>query len=143
MQKRALAVEKTLSESGYRVTRPRQAVIEVVTRARRSLSPEEVLSRARKIDPDVGLATVYRTLDMLQSLGQLRRVRIGKKGYALNCTESKLHFHLVCEKCRAVTELATDRSTHALANRLQATGFKSQANAIEIVGLCAKCSPNN
>lgn len=143
MPKRAMLVERALSESGYRITRPRQAVIEVVTRARRSLSPEEVLARARRIDPEVGLATVYRTLDMLQSLGQLRRVRIGKKGYALTCTEPKLHFHLVCEKCRTVTELESDRSTRVLASRLQATGFKSQTNAIEIVGLCSKCNPSD
>lgn len=142
MQKRALIVEKSLSESGFRITRPRQAVIEVVSRARRTLSPEEVLERARKIRPDVGLATVYRTLDVLQEQGHLRRVRIGKKGYALNCTATALHLHLVCEKCHTVTELEADRSTHALVSRLQAAGFQAQANAIEILGLCEKCKPS-
>lgn len=139
MQKRAVAVEKALSESGFRITRPRQAVIEVVSRARRSLSPEEVLERARKINPQVGLATVYRTLDMLQAQGHVSRVRIGNKGYTLNCTATALHFHLVCERCRSVTELEADRAARGLARRLQANGFHAQTNAIEIVGLCAKC----
>jgi Fe2+ or Zn2+ uptake regulation protein len=141
MSKRTLVVESALRESGYRVTQPRLAVIEVISRARRSLSPEEVLARARRIDPEVGLATVYRTLDMLQQLGQLRRVRIGAKGYAMTCSESDLHFHLICERCRAVTELGAGRQARALATQLKAAGFARSSNAIEIVGLCAKCQP--
>lgn len=139
MPKRASVVEKALSESGYRITRPRQAVIEVITRSRRSLSPEDVLSRARKIDPEVGLATVYRTLDMLQSLGQLQRVRIGSKGYTVACAEPHPHFHLVCEKCRGVTEMDADQHLKLLAKRLKAIGFTRTSNAIEIVGVCARC----
>lgn len=141
MLKRAATIERALSESGYRITKPRQAVIEVITRSRRSLSPEDVLARARKIDPEVGLATVYRTLDMLQSLGQLQRVRIGSKGYAVACAEPELHVHLVCEKCRGVTEMDADLHLKLLAKRLKAAGFTRTSNAIEIVGVCAKCRP--
>jgi Fur family ferric uptake transcriptional regulator len=136
-----LEVERALNESGYRITRPRLAVIEVITRSRRPLSPEEVFERARKIDAEVGLATVYRTLDMLQSLGQLQRVRIGAKGYTVTCSEPELHFHLVCEKCRGVTELDADRQMRALAKQLSAAGFTRTSNAIEIVGVCVKCRP--
>ncbi len=139
MLKRSRDIQKALSESGYRITQPRQAVIEVIMRARRSLSPEEILVRARKIDPNVGLATVYRTLDMLHAEGHLERVRIGNKGYTLTCAEKGLHFHLVCERCRMVTELRMDRFSRALATQLRAAGFESHKNAIEIVGLCARC----
>jgi Fur family ferric uptake transcriptional regulator len=141
MLKRTLAIQKALSESGYRITQPRRAVIEVVLRARRSLSPDEVLARARKIDPGVGLATVYRTLDVLRQQGHLGRVRIGNKGYALVCAKKGLHFHLVCERCRAVIELQPDQFSKALVAQLRDIGFASRQNAIEIIGLCAKCNP--
>jgi Fur family ferric uptake transcriptional regulator len=131
-----LEIQKSLSTAGYRLTRPRQAVIEVIARARRSLSPAEVLSRARKRDPRIGLATVYRTLEMLQREGFLNRVGIGNQGYVLMCIEQGLHFHLVCERCRAVTELRASRS---LVHRLRRSGFISHRNAIEIVGICARC----
>lgn len=139
MLKRARDVQKALSESGYRITQPRRAVIEVVMRARRSLSPEEILQRARKIDPSVGLATVYRTLDVLHAEGHLERVRIGNKGYTLTCTEKALHFHLICERCRTVTELPSEPFADALSAQLYAAGFRLRKNAIEIVGMCAKC----
>ena len=141
MLKRTLAIQKALSESGYRITQPRRAVIEVVLRARRSLSPEEVLARARKFDPSVGLATVYRTLDVLRRQGHLQHVRIGNKGYALVCAEKELHFHLVCERCHAVIELPPDRFGKALMAQLHDVGFALRQNAIEIIGLCARCNP--
>ncbi|MCS7055102.1 MAG: transcriptional repressor [Thermoflexales bacterium] len=139
MSKRARDIQKALSASGYRITQPRRAVIEVVARARRSLSPEEILARARKIDPGVGLATVYRTLDVLQAEGHLERVRIGNRGYSLACSEKALHFHLICERCRTVTEIQSDQFSGALIAQLQAVGFESRKSAIEIIGLCAKC----
>lgn len=139
MSKRTRDVQKALSESGYRITQPRRAVIEVIMRARHSLSPEEILERARKIDASVGLATVYRTIDMLHAEGHLERVRIGNKGYTLTCVEKELHFHLVCERCRTVTELKCKQCSRALSEQLRAAGFRSRKNAIEIVGLCAKC----
>ena len=128
-----------LSEAGYRVTQPRRAVIEALCRARRSLDPEAIFERARKIHPEVGLATVYRTLDMLQALGHCSRVQIGGKGYALTCGETKLHVHLVCSKCMGITELEADDAMAGIQRQLESAGFKSQGHAIELVGLCEKC----
>ena len=128
-----------LSEAGYRVTQPRRAVIEALCRARRSLDPEALCTRARNLHSAVGLATVYRTLDMLQALGHCSRVQIGGKGYALTCGQSKLHVHLVCSHCMGITELEADDAMATLKRKLASSGFKSQANAIELIGLCAKC----
>ena len=130
---------QSLSAAGYRVTQPRRAVIEALSRARRSLDPEELCERARKTHADVGLATVYRTLDMLQELGLCSRVQIGGKAYALTCGESRLHYHLVCRKCHGIVEMEADDALDSLQRRLDSVGFKSQANAIELVGVCDKC----
>ena len=128
-----------LSSAGYRVTQPRRAVIEVLARAKRSLSPEEIFDRACKAHTDVGLATVYRTLDMLQAMGLLSRVQIGSKGYALTCAEHKLHFHLVCRKCHGVTELEADAPLAQLQQEFDNSGFQSQGGAIEMLGICQRC----
>ena len=128
-----------LSGAGYRVTQPRRAVVEVLARAKRSLSPEEICERARKVHAEVGLATVYRTLDMLQALGLLSRVQIGSKGYALTCADHRLHFHLVCRKCHSVTELGAEGPMAQLQHELDESGFQSQGGAIEMLGLCQRC----
>src|SRR4051812_16385693 len=113
-----------LGAAGYRVTQPRLAVIEVVARARRSLTPHEVLARATRLHPGVGLATVYRTLDMLQAIGYVQRVRIDGKGYAVACDVPDLHYHLVCQKCHAVTELESGRYADELKRTVRQAGFR-------------------
>jgi Fe2+ or Zn2+ uptake regulation protein len=121
------------------MTQPRLAVIEVIVRARRSLTPHEVLARASKLYAGVGLATVYRTLDMLQHIGYVQRVRINGKGYAVACDVPDLHCHLVCQKCHGVIELASARFADGLKKDLQQTGFRIQGGAIEVIGLCPAC----
>jgi Fur family ferric uptake transcriptional regulator len=128
-----------LSEAGYRVTQPRLAVIEVIARARRSLTPHEILARAARLHAGVGLATVYRTLDMLQRIGYVQRVRINGKGYAMACDVPDLHYHLVCQKCHGVIELTSGRFEDDLKQRLRQTGFRMQSGAIEVIGLCPEC----
>lgn len=130
---------ESLGKAGYRVTQPRLAVIDVMARARRSLTPHEVLSRASKLYPGVGLATVYRTLDMLQDIGCVQRIRIGGKGYAVACDVPDLHYHLVCQKCHAVTELASGHFSDDLRRRVLQAGFRLQSGAVEVIGLCPHC----
>jgi Fur family ferric uptake transcriptional regulator len=128
-----------LAAAGYRLTKPRLAVIEAVSRARRMLSTDEILARARRIHPRVGLATVYRCIDMLDRIGYFQRVQISGKGYVTACHDEKLHYHLVCRECRAVTEVEVAQSTDALQRLMIETGFRAQAGAIEVIGLCQAC----
>ena len=128
-----------LRAAGYRLTLPRIAVIEAVTRARRMLSTDEILTRARRIHPRVGLATVYRCIDMLDRIGYFQRAQIGGKTYVTACSDDKLHYHLVCRKCRAVSEVVVDQAADALRQWMAEAGFQAQAGAIEVIGVCRAC----
>lgn len=128
-----------LAAAGYRLTRPRLAVIEAVLRAKRMLSTEEILARARRIHPSVGLATVYRCVEMLDRIGYFQRVQISGKCYVTACHDEKLHYHLVCRKCRAVTEVEGAQSSDTLQRLMMEAGFRPQAGAIEVIGLCQAC----
>jgi Fur family ferric uptake transcriptional regulator len=127
-----------LSAAGYRVTQARVAVIEVVCRAEAMLDGAEILRRAQVRQRHVGLATVYRTLDMLEAIGAIRRVQIDGRAHVVACTDHSLHFHLICESCHGVTELhaAAERSLLTLAH---AQGFEPSAQPVEIIGRCAEC----
>jgi len=128
-----------LRAAGYRLTLPRIAVIQAVTRARRMLSTDEILVRARRIHPRVGLATVYRCIDMLDRIGYFQRAQIGGKTYVTACSDEKLHYHLVCSKCRAVSEVVVEQAADALRQWMAEAGFQAQAGAIEVIGLCQTC----
>jgi Fur family ferric uptake transcriptional regulator len=129
---------KRLSAAGHRVTQARVAVIEVVCGADAMLDSAEILRRAQLRQRHVGLATVYRTLDMLEEIGAIRRVQIDGRAHVVACADHSLHFHLICEKCHVVTELhaAAERSLLALAH---AQGFAPSLQPVEIIGRCADC----
>ena len=73
-----------LSEQGYKLTRQRKAVVEVVAHTRTRLSAADVFAKAQRACPDLGLTTVYRTLEILEQLGVIRRLHLddGCEGFA-------------------------------------------------------------
>jgi Fe2+ or Zn2+ uptake regulation protein len=126
-----------LGQAGHRITQPRKAVIEALCRARRSLDANELLERAKKIHAGVGLATVYRTLDMLEAIGVVRKVQLDGSYHVVACEDHSLHYHLICEKCHSVTELAVDPP--ALEKIAHQRGFTVKPAPIEVMGLCDDC----
>jgi Fe2+ or Zn2+ uptake regulation protein len=139
MQANPEGLVQLLGEAGHRITQPRRAVIEAMCRARRSLDAHELLARSRKIHIGVGLATVYRTLDMLVAAGVVRKVQLDGKYHIVACEDHSLHYHLICEKCHSVTELAVDDNARGLDKLAQATGFKVKPSPIDVMGLCDAC----
>ena len=69
---------------GYKVTGQRLAVVQVMQGADEHLTASQVFERGRRIHPGLGLTTVYRTLDLLNVLGFVRRVHLdeGCQAYA-------------------------------------------------------------
>jgi Fe2+ or Zn2+ uptake regulation protein len=127
-----------LTATEHRITMPRRAVIEAICAAESSLDSSELLKRARKLHKQVGLATVYRTIDMLESIGSVRRVMIDGRAHVVACDDHSLHFHLVCEKCHSVTELHGPQQD-SLRKLAQSQGFEPVDQPVEITGLCSDC----
>ena len=130
-----------LSERGYKLTRQRKAVVEVMTHAHTRLSAAEVFTKAQRACPDLGLTTVYRTLEILEELGAIRRVHLddGCEGFAPASAEHG--HHLICSRCQETIEFE-DCNLSALLRRVsEQTGFTIQQHWLELMGLCPKCQP--
>ena len=128
-----------LSRQGYKLTRQRKAVVEVVAHTRTRLSAAEVYARAQHGCPDLGLTTVYRTLEILEQLGVIRRVHLddGCEGFAVAAAEHG--HHLICSCCQETIEFE-DCNMNALLQRVaEQTGFTIQQHWLELVGLCPEC----
>ncbi len=132
-------VLSSLRQCGARLTAPRRAVARVLGEARGWLSAEAIARRARRFCPSVGLVTVYRTLELLEGLGAVRRVHgpTGCHGYALASIDDG--HYIVCRDCRQVVEFEgcdVDGLVRRVARR---TGFQVEAHMLELVGLCPTC----
>jgi Fur family transcriptional regulator, ferric uptake regulator len=114
---------------GYKATPQRLAVLRALAEHQHQ-KLEEVRGRC----PEVGLVTVYRTLDLLSELGAVRRLELGD-GPRYELAEDH-HHHLVCEACGDVSEF---EECPLELGRLGDFGFEVSSHSVEIYGRCAGC----
>ena len=130
---------QTLHRHGLKLTRSRMAVLEVLATTTEHLKVADVHRRARMLDPQVGLASVYRTMDLLERLHLVKHVHVEHRHrHYARITEHHGH-HLVCNGCGLVVEFndcQLERLTRTLARR---TKFRIEGHCVEFFGQCRKC----
>jgi Fe2+ or Zn2+ uptake regulation protein len=130
----------TLRAKGYRVTRPRQAIVEHLRRVGGPQSAGEIKAglRARRVRVD--LVTIYRTMGVLKRLGLVTpmSLREGETSYEL-VEHGRHHHHVVCRQCGDMSHLETCPLERVRASVERSTGFRIDEHALEFFGLCARC----
>lgn len=106
------SLKDVLKGRGYRLTKQRRATVEVIMANHgKHMSAEEIYLEVKKACPEIGLATVYRTMLLFEDAGMLNRHNFddGRNRYELNNPEEDHHHHhLVCVKCGSVAEVEED-----------------------------------
>ena len=133
-------VEK-LSSHNFKLTRQREDILNVLLdNPHYHFSAEELHEKVKKINPDIGLATIYRTLELFCELDILDRLDFDSsyKSYELNL-EDKHHHHLVCVSCGKITEF-NDRVLEEFERNLEKNhNFKIVEHRIKFFGYCNQC----
>ncbi len=134
-------VSDVLREHGYRLTRPRQVVWEVLRDAGGHLTAEEVAERVEEVSAGVNLASVYRSLALLVELDLVRESRLGEGGAARwELAHPDEHFHLVCERCGEVRHHAGDLVEQVRAHLDAEHGFVARSVDLVVSGRCEACA---
>ena len=133
------SAEASLAAAGHRLTRQRKAVLDALLHARSGVTAAEVYRTARDTCPDLGLATVYRTLEMLAEVGAVRRVHGDDR-----CEEYVLtaggHGHtVVCSACGRVGEFTACDMGPVVAAAAVETGFAIDGHFLQLSGVCGDC----
>ena len=128
-----------MAEQPLRLTRQRQAVADVLESFDEFRSAKEIHAVLRERGNTIGLATVYRTLQLLAEHDEVDVIRSteGEAGYR-RCSDTH-HHHLVCRSCGATVEVegpAVERWTRAIADE---HGYDEVSHTLEIFGLCPRC----
>ena len=135
-------LQKTLREKGIRITRQRRVILEVMDNAEQHLDVDQILARAQKIDPDVHLVTVYRTIDLLKKEGLIDELDLlhlrGDRHY-YETHGPRDHIHVACLRCGKVREFAS-RLYEQLKEQI-ARDFEMQVTVsrTEVGGICNDC----
>ena len=128
-----------LSDNGYRLTGPRRAVVEIVAASSFALTPLEVFDSARAAHPELGLVSVYRTLEKLEELHLIQRVH-QPEGCQAFISASQGHQHLLlCQRCGTVTFFEGDDLENLISAISGRTGYQIQEHWLQLFGLCKDC----
>jgi Fur family ferric uptake transcriptional regulator len=131
-----------LSERGYRITRARRAVCEVVAKAHdEHLSAADIYQRARESsDARLDRSTVYRTLEALEDAGLLAHSHLGHGPSVYHLAEDAGHQHLICRNCGTTITLPRAEADHIARSITRSTGFVADPNHFALSGLCRDCA---
>ncbi len=91
------------------------------------------------VTPEVGRATVFRTLRLLQDIGALCQVVLSDGSVEYRMTSGGHHHHMVCSDCGAVTDFAACDLQDALARLAERTGYDVSSHRLEVYGRCRHC----
>jgi Fur family ferric uptake transcriptional regulator len=121
-----------------RLTPQRQAVLDAIANREGGFTAVALFEEARRRQPDMGLATVYRTVELLRRTGSVRALAGDARPLYVRC-EPGHHHHLVCLRCGAVeeTELCGAPSPAELRRRY---GFRAEGHELDIYGTCSRWS---
>jgi Fur family ferric uptake transcriptional regulator len=122
------------------VTRPREQITAILRAERRYLSAAEISERLKRDKAKVALSTVYRTLEHLQSKGEIeaRVDEAGEATYVL-CGGQSHHHHAICRSCGRIEDVDCG-AVEQLAKAVRAdNGFQIEDHAMEFFGRCTSC----
>lgn len=136
-----------LAEAGYSDTRARRAVVRALCAAPGRATPADLLARGRAHHAGLGQVSVYRTLDLLATLGLARRLHDDRRCAAwaaqwpaqgLAAVRSHGH-NLVCERCGRVAAFDGCRIQPTARSAAAQTGWTVSRHWLELTGLCPSC----
>lgn len=128
------------TQNELRMTGNRQVVLEVLRNTTAHPTAQQVFLAAREQQPQIGFATVYRTLDLLVQHGLAQEVYRDKDGAAHYDANVSRHDHAICDRCGKIVDVSAP--LHALAYAIieRSAGFRIDWHATAFTGLCAACA---
>lgn len=133
---------KELEARGVRMTAQRRLLVGIIQDSPRHLDAATLLEVAKKRDPGIDRATVYRTIALLKHRGLIDELDLmhieGEKHY-YEAKTNRDHCHMACFRCGAITEYASSSFEELKGEMAKQSGFEIRVVRLEVGGLCKKC----
>ncbi len=138
-------LKEKLKETGFKITPQRRAIIEILLKNdSEHLSSEEIYDLVRVDCPEIGLATVYRTMQLLDEIGAISKLNLddGCIRYELNLNEEDAHHHhhLICKSCGKIIEVKEDLLDTIEDEIQNLYKFNILNHDVKFYGTCENCT---
>lgn len=142
-EKEIYKLKNNLKEKGYKLTPQRRSILDIIIKSEGShLTVEEIYDLVKKECPEIGLATVYRTILLLEEIGVLSKINLndGCNRYEIvHEYEVHQHHHLICTNCGKVIEVEGDLLDDIEKKIQKKYGFLIKNHSLKFYGFCEEC----
>lgn len=133
--KSAQEILDNLKGKGFRITKARKGIIEILWISEAPISAEEIGESL-----GVNKTTVYRELDFLKSQDLLEEIQLGDKKKFFEGSFKDHHHHLYCLSCKKIEDVEMESDLISIEEKISKyKNFKIQKHSLEFFGLCANC----
>ena len=131
-----------LAQAGHRASVPREEVIDAVAELRCSVTAREIADYLRNRGSTVGLASIYRALELLDRMQLVQRFDVGEgvARYEPAHPSGEHHHHVVCDSCGKVEAFEDEGLERAITRLVDKTDFAVAAHDVTLHGKCPACS---
>jgi len=131
-------LKSILKDDGASLTKPRKVVFDLML----NQGPQSMQVLVQRARGKVDRATVYRTIELFERLGIVRRLNIGWK-YKIELSDlfTGHHHHMYCTNCGRMFDLPDNTMLETMIDTVAAkSGFSPRGHQLEVFGLCVNCS---
>ncbi len=128
-----------LRARGMRVTPQRAIIFEAIGELEGHITAEDIYQKVQKVNPYISLATVYRTLELLQGLKLITPTNFGRSQTYFALKDHGAHHHLVCLECSRIEEFADELFDPVRTRVEEQHGFQVHTDHMSIFGICKEC----
>ncbi len=131
-------LQEHLSKHQLKLTRQREQILTVFLRMEH-ITAEQMYRLLAKKDPHIGLATIYRTLNLFCEAGLAQARHFGTQTQYDNVAHKGHHDHLICTSCGKIVEFENCDIERLQEEVAAKNGFTIQTHKLELYGLCSSC----
>ncbi len=132
--------KEEISKKGFKNTLQKDYILKALYNTDEHLSVEQITSLVKnRYNIDVGIATVYRTMNFLEEMGIVESLDVGDASKRYELCNSLHHDHMVCTSCGKIIEFTDEKIELSQIKVAKRNGYVMKDHVMTIYGLCEDC----
>lgn len=138
-RKRFDIIIQKLRDNGHKITPQRLAIVKILAKSQGHPSVEDIYDRIKNDFPTMSLATVYRNIVLIKSIGEVLELGFPDGSNRYDGNTPTPHPHVICVRCKKIVDPDID-SLDEIKNAVAAeTNFKILNHRLDFFGICSSC----
>ena len=134
--------KRVLRDNGLKYTKQREVLLQTLYNNSEHFTPEQLYLYIKERHPglNVGIATVYRSLNLLEESGMVTSISFGAQGKKFELANKPHHDHIICRHCGVIVEFEDQVIEKRQLTIAKDNGFKLTGHIMQLYGVCSECS---